>query len=670
MIKAVRSLLDRHPLTEWLIPVAFCVILLVQLLSSVSQMSEQADESTHLYAGYRVLKCSDYAFGREHPPLAKILAAAPLLASNPPMNCAYTQVGDQEADQATQWLYSLEGWWSLLMQARLAASLASVALCLGVWIVARRMFGRAVAIFSTALLVFEPDILAFGALVLNDVLLTALLLFTLFTFYLWTRERRFSFLILTGLLTGMALLTKHSAVLLIPILCLLAAVETFLERGTKKNLCRTAGRNLGAVAAMLLIAAATIWVGYGLHYADGVRRASNSISEERITGMNSPDMRIIKAVRSTQLMPEAYLIGLIEVRGLVTSSEGNYILGRAHFEAPWYFYPLTATVKLTLAFLALVLLGGAGIVAMLKERRHDVLLLLLPALLYLAMSTQVRAIGSFKYLLPMLPFLLIAVAAGCVHLARRYRWVASAAICMLVLHAASSLRAYPNYLSYANEAWGGSRNLYKHLPWTDVGQAYWQVSKFMEQHPGTPCWVDSDFHIPAHKYHVPCTPMGSMSASTVPERMKGIVFVSGTNLQRGGQPGGPLAPFYPLEPAARLGGSAMLVYEGEFDTRVAASRALVNQVAALLKRRHAYEAIPLAKRALELTPSSPMAHYWYGISLVANGQPQQAIEECSISRKLVLADLTDGARYRHAAVIALEMEYFARRFGLPSKKVE
>ncbi len=92
------------------------------------------------------------------------------------------------------------------------------------------MFGRAVAVVSTVALAFEPNILAHGALVLNNILLTALFLFTVFSLYLWTRQRSVPLLVGTGVLTGLTLLTKHSAVLLVPTLILLAAIEPWLEK--------------------------------------------------------------------------------------------------------------------------------------------------------------------------------------------------------------------------------------------------------------------------------------------------------------------------------------------------------------------------------------------------------------------------------------------------------
>jgi 4-amino-4-deoxy-L-arabinose transferase-like glycosyltransferase len=577
MMNADRNLLTKHTLSDWLIPSAFCLILLAQLLFSVQQMSQHADEATHLYAGYRALKCGDYSFGREHPPLAKMLVAIPLLWSKPAVDCTESAVGMDEQDRATRWLYSQDGWWHLLCEARVVASLCSVALCLGVWIAARRMFGRGVAVLSTAIIAFEPNILGHGALLLNNILLSVLFLLTVFTFYLWTRQLSPRYLILTGLFTGMALLTKHSAVLLIPILFLLAVLEAWLERSNTTGVLRRTLRNLGAVAAICVIAAGTIWCGYGMHYTR-VAVGSSESPNQQSSGMD-PEVRILNAMGAAHLMPKDYLGGLLDVRAMVGGGGAAiHLFGRRYTESPWFFLPLTMVIKFTVALLAMLVLGAVGMIAAGRERRTEIIFMLLPALLYLATSLRVQrtAIGIW-HLFPMFPFLIIAAAAGCVALARRSRWVGGVLACLLVLHAASSLRSYPNYLSYANEAWGGPQNLYKHLPWTDLDQTFWQVSRYMEQHPNTPCWLATDWYVPPSKYGVPCTPMGNPWEMNVPGRMKGIVFVSSPWLDIDGQPGGPYSPFYVAKPKTFLGGSAMLVYEGEFDTHVASARAFDNK---------------------------------------------------------------------------------------------
>ena len=49
-------------------------------LGSVLQKSPTYDETVHLFAGYSYLRWGDYRVNPEHPPLVKMLAAAPLLA--------------------------------------------------------------------------------------------------------------------------------------------------------------------------------------------------------------------------------------------------------------------------------------------------------------------------------------------------------------------------------------------------------------------------------------------------------------------------------------------------------------------------------------------------------------------------------------------------------------
>ena len=355
MFSGVRAFFAKHTGAEWLVPAALCAVMLMQMLLSVRQMSQHADEAIHLYAGYRVLKCGDYAYGREHPPLAKMIAAAPLLWSNIPMDCSQREVGADEEEQATRWFYSQEDWWPLLMKARIASSLSAVVLCLGVWVVARRMFGLVVAAVSTAVLAFEPNILGHGALLLNNVLLAAMFLLTVFCFYRWTRERSEPLLVGTGFSLGLALLTKHSAVLLIPILLVLAVADAWMETGDKGKVAGRAWRNAGALVLIGVIAAVSIWGCYGVRYSQARRRATDSLSVEQLASITSPDVQVLKAMRLAHILPQPYLDGVIEVRTMITSAADVVdVLGKPYRMPPWFFFPLVVIIKFTVGFLAML----------------------------------------------------------------------------------------------------------------------------------------------------------------------------------------------------------------------------------------------------------------------------------------------------------------------------
>ncbi|MBS1834142.1 MAG: phospholipid carrier-dependent glycosyltransferase, partial [Acidobacteria bacterium] len=69
-------------MTRW-VPMAGIAVMLAVfatlLTQSVKMQSQTADESIHLFAGYQYWKHRDFGVNPEHPPLAKLVAAAPLL---------------------------------------------------------------------------------------------------------------------------------------------------------------------------------------------------------------------------------------------------------------------------------------------------------------------------------------------------------------------------------------------------------------------------------------------------------------------------------------------------------------------------------------------------------------------------------------------------------------
>jgi len=59
------------------------VIFCLQALLAAPRLSSTADEPIHLMAGYSYWQTRDFGLNPEHPPLAKLLAALPLLAIGP-----------------------------------------------------------------------------------------------------------------------------------------------------------------------------------------------------------------------------------------------------------------------------------------------------------------------------------------------------------------------------------------------------------------------------------------------------------------------------------------------------------------------------------------------------------------------------------------------------------
>src|SRR4029077_11796048 len=141
------------------------VIMAGELALSIRQQSQTFDEANHIFAGYRYWKNSDFGINFEHPPLIKLVAAIPLLWL-PLRVPSIVSIDSKLAEYGTAriFLYGNDAN-SLLWRARLAAAVFTISLGLAVFLVAYSMCGAGPALLALGLLVFEPNILAHGALV-------------------------------------------------------------------------------------------------------------------------------------------------------------------------------------------------------------------------------------------------------------------------------------------------------------------------------------------------------------------------------------------------------------------------------------------------------------------------------------------------------------------------
>ncbi len=493
------------------------------------------------------------------------------------------------------------------------------------------MFGLATAVVASLLLIFEPNVLAYGALVLTDVPVTCMLLFAVLGFYLWVRHRTAPFLLLTGLATGLTLLSKNSGMAVVPILGALAITDALTQPGSDRPRWKLALRNLLALALIGALAVGIVWACYGILFA----------AHSPLLQLQKPRPPVTSAFKRVLrlLLPQPYLDGF--GMALAISDRGSvmaFVAGKIHLHAPWFSTPLNFLIRSTPAMLAMILAAAFGVDRTIRQRRRERLFLLVPMAVYLAVCSYATIDAPVRYLLPMFPFLMIAVADGCVELARRVRWVSYALPCLLVLHAASSLHAYPNYLSYANDLWGGPSQAYKYESQLDIGQAYPEARAYLQQHPTQNCWLITGWQWDPGFYNVPCQTFGLYLPHEIPPRVHGTVIVSSTLLTDVRiQEEELAAPFKNATPKDHIGGSALLVYEGDFDTSLDAAtgeRNLATQAALAGKLSAALEH---GKRAVELAPASAMAHRNLCM-LMADNRVDSALEECNTARNLFLND--------------------------------
>src|SRR5512138_103380 len=236
------------------------LILLGQLAYSVSQESLSWDEGDHIFSGYMALKYKDHGLNPEHPPLVKMMAAVPLLSMGLREPVLQNRYFKAEAYLSGRDMIFGNDFERIIFRARMGAAVFSVLLGLVVFVTARGMFGTGAGLLALALVVFEPNLLAHGAMVTTDIGAACCLLATIYAFYRYVKAPSFGRLALVGLAAGVFAITKHSAILLAPMLGLLALSEIARRRAQGgPGRVRQALRFVGAAAVVALIAAALTW---------------------------------------------------------------------------------------------------------------------------------------------------------------------------------------------------------------------------------------------------------------------------------------------------------------------------------------------------------------------------------------------------------------------------
>ena len=98
-----------------------------------------------------------------------------------------------------------------------------------VWFFTRKMFGVPPAIIAGVLIVFDPNVLAHGALVTTDIAASLGFLLTAYAAYRYVIEPTPTRIVALGLATGFAFSVKHSTILLAAILPLLLVSDAALS---------------------------------------------------------------------------------------------------------------------------------------------------------------------------------------------------------------------------------------------------------------------------------------------------------------------------------------------------------------------------------------------------------------------------------------------------------
>jgi hypothetical protein len=508
------------------------------------------------------------------------------------------------------------------------------------------MWGTAPAFLALVLIVFDPNLIAHGALVTTDMGVTLGIFLAVFAFYWFVKRPSAVRLILAGLAAGVALTAKHSGILIFPILAFLAILELKLNRSgagepslSPERLQKRALTLIASLAAIAAIAVVVLWSAYGFRFA--ARPAGMTVSPTLAVtaSSNSPaGSQLLLHLADWKLLPESYLYGLADINKMETTP--TYLFGKYYPRAQWFYFPAIFAVKSTFAFLLLCLLAVFAPLVRCREHRREMLFLVVPAVVYFAVAMGSGINYGVRHILPVYPFLIVLAAAGAWSFFRAHRALAAVVAVLLMAHVASSLRAFPDHLAYSNELWGGPANSYRIVADSNVdwGQGLKAMKQYLDQRGIHDCWfayfganvADSSY------YGIPCRPLpNSFSRLThapmpaIPATVDGPIFLSASEVAGtlwGGEAYNPYVAFRDKPPSALIAHS-ILVYEGRFE--LAAAAAIAHEMAAA---QHAgtgqlEQAMAEAQAALAIAPNAAGAHAARARVLAGLSRFQEAREE-------------------------------------------
>ncbi|MDX6447177.1 MAG: hypothetical protein QOH71_4251 [Blastocatellia bacterium] len=452
-----RLALLKHSIIAYRIEIvaAFLLFLLaLNMFAAISHKGITNDEIVHIPAGYYHLVAGDFQLNNEHPPLIKMWAALPLLFIQP-QEAPPTAAEKEGVFNGLTWSYEHRFWQANVTQSGrilfwTRAMMIVLTLGLGVLIFAyaRSLFGSRAGLFAVALYTLEPTVLAHGRLVHTD--LPAAFAFLLFFFvlkiYLQTRTPRNALLL--GLAAGLALLTKFSMIVLLPVLACLALLGFGFAPRFKESRRR--------ILLHAAIVVCLVWVMVNAAYRfQGPAVVPGDVQWVEARSPDAFNGWMTFFNLGSRIVPTYYLFGQYNVMLHNRDGHAASLLGQYSTQGWWYYFPVAFALKTSLPFLIITLAALAWILwRLFRKRDKRMFWLLVPIVIYTALSISSHINIGIRHFLPVYPFLFIAAGALLDRLSR-VRYPRHLAIAVFVLAfgwmSVEALRAYPNYLPYMNQ---------------------------------------------------------------------------------------------------------------------------------------------------------------------------------------------------------------------------
>lgn len=447
------------------VSVAALLVFFWLALQAVLAKTPTADEGMHMLRGQVLRLTDELTLQGQHTPLSHWLIGAFYFAEDsiPLVTELPSWPAQSPPDLVQEFLWSGGAQVArLLFLARLPILFASLLLgaVIGRW--AGMLTGFTGTTIALVLYAFSPNLLASASLSTTDLVATAAYVGAAFAvWFYWRRPSRMRW-VLTGLALGLAISSKLTGLLTLPVALVLCYIESFRPKVGRAN--KVPWWRPGLVwLSWLPLAGLVLWAVYRFEVGP-------------VAGLSFP------------LPAATFLSNFVEVQDHIERGHYSFLLGQRSNQG-WPAYFALAYVYKT-PVVAFVMLIVALVYITWQRLWVKVTALWLPAgALFLAASVSRLNIG-IRHILPVIPFLclLIAMSGPMWRRRRESRWVMLA---LLAIYALGTFRQSPHFLAYFSELAGGSDQGYRYLGDSNIdwGQDLRLLAEYADAYDGGPFYA-------------------------------------------------------------------------------------------------------------------------------------------------------------------------------------
>jgi hypothetical protein len=340
---------------------------------------------------------------------------------------------------------------------------------------ASELYSWKAGILALTLYVFDPNIIAHTTIVHTDIPITAGIF--IFMYYFWKYMQntlQWKQIIVLGVLAGICFAVKFTGIYVIGFIAILLLVHLFFDVFYKeKKQC-------------------SIHEFY-VYFSTNPERKQYVHALLKKIGIIFLIAVLVLATTYGFVHFNYYFEGLYSVTEHSASLElPGYLLGKHVTQGQWYYFPIAFLVKTPVPTILLVVIVFSLAYYFKKtdiDFWRNALFLFVPAILYFFAFIPSKYNIGHRHILPIYPFLFVLVGSLFTYESlltekyKQYKLYIIAGLLLLVLWIIStSVIAYPYYLSYFNDAVGGSEQGHKYLLDSNVdwGQGLKETAEWLK----------------------------------------------------------------------------------------------------------------------------------------------------------------------------------------------